>query len=243
MARPNTIPLGRALEVPILYEDRAVLAIDKPAHWMLAPSDWDRTGRNLQLALTSAINGREFWASSRNLKFLRFVHRLDAETTGVLLFAKSAGSLPVLSKLFESRSIHKIYFAVVTGIPAQSEWTCAKPLAPDPRNSGKMKVDQQGKPAETKFKVIETLDGRALIQANPLTGRTHQIRIHLEESGFPIIGDEVYGGVATNSEAFPIALRAAELSYRDPFSGKPVLIRARMREFTREFGLPPFDFK
>ena len=82
MAKPDYIELGRDLCIPILYEDRSVLAIDKPAGWMLAPNTWDRTGRNLQLALESSVREGEYWARSRNLKFLRFLHRLDADTSG-----------------------------------------------------------------------------------------------------------------------------------------------------------------
>ena len=83
MARPNWIELGDGTTIPILYEDRSVLAIDKPVGWMLVPYNWDKTGRNLQLAISSAVQGGAFWAKSRNLRFLKYVHRLDAETTGV----------------------------------------------------------------------------------------------------------------------------------------------------------------
>src|ERR1051325_9038071 len=103
MARPNVIQLGDEVSIPILYEDRSALAIDKPVGWMLVPYTWDRTGRNLQLAISSSILGGEFWARSRNLKFLKYVHRLDADTSGVLLFAKSPGAVRTYSDLFESR--------------------------------------------------------------------------------------------------------------------------------------------
>src|SRR3954447_2450309 len=100
MPRPDVIELGDEVSIPILYEDRAVLAIDKPVGWMLVPYTWDRTGRNLQLAISSSILGREFWARSRNLKFLQYVHRLDADTTGVLLFGKSPGAVRTFGDLF-----------------------------------------------------------------------------------------------------------------------------------------------
>lgn len=241
MAKPQTITLGRGLEIPILYEDRSVLAIDKPAGWLLVPSDWDRTGRNLQLAIESSIKGREFWASSRNLKFLRFVHRLDAETTGILLFAKSQGALPILSRLFESRQVEKIYYAVVKGLPEKDTWSCAAPVAPV-QSTGKTKmcVSKTGKEAETLFRVIERKGEQSLIEARPLTGRTHQIRVHLLESGFPILGDELYGGGSPGSAKFPLALRAAGLKFRDPFSRRTVEIHGSMDVFANEFGfLPP----
>src|SRR5215212_5268244 len=102
MARPNVIQLGDEVSIPILYEDRSMLAIDKPVGWMLVPYNWDRTGRNLQLAISSSILGGEFWARSRNLKYLKHVHRLDAETSGILLFAKSPGALKTFADMFES---------------------------------------------------------------------------------------------------------------------------------------------
>src|SRR5438046_2988088 len=119
MAKPDRIELPEGTVIPILYEDRSVLAIDKPAGWLLAPDSWNKTGRNLQLALRSSIEAGDFWAHARNLKFLRFVHRLDAETSGVLLLVKSPGAVPAYSALFESRAVKKIYLAVVEGIPSQ----------------------------------------------------------------------------------------------------------------------------
>src|SRR5215831_2735876 len=103
MAKPNFIELPTGETIPILYEDRSVLAIDKPRGWMLVPFSWQKTNRNLQAALTSSIAAGDFWARSRNLRYLRFVHRLDADTSGILLLAKSPGALRTYSELFESR--------------------------------------------------------------------------------------------------------------------------------------------
>src|SRR6478735_5246771 len=101
--------------MPILYEDRAVLAIDKPRNWMLVPFNWQRTNRNLQAAIVSSIAAGDFWARSRGLKFLRHIHRLDADTSGVLLLARSQGALDTMGRLFESRQMHKTYLAVAQG--------------------------------------------------------------------------------------------------------------------------------
>jgi 23S rRNA-/tRNA-specific pseudouridylate synthase len=97
VAKPNRIELPGVEPIPILYEDRSVIAIDKPGGWMLVPFSWQKTSRNLQTALASSIAAGDFWARSRNLKQLRFVHRLDAETSGVLLLAKSQGALRAYS--------------------------------------------------------------------------------------------------------------------------------------------------
>ena len=95
MAKPNFIELPDCEPIPILFEDRSVLAIDKPRGWMLVPHSWQRTSFNLQAAITSSIAAGDFWARSRGLKFLKNVHRLDADTSGILLFAKSAGAVDV----------------------------------------------------------------------------------------------------------------------------------------------------
>ena len=193
MAKTNYIELPSGLRIPILHEDRATLAIDKPTGWMLVPLDWKQTRRNLQAEIEASLLARDFWARCRNLKFLRYVHRIDAETTGVLLFVKSPGATKVYSDLFEQRTVEKLYLAVVRGIPRAEKWTCRLPLASDPHYRGRVVVDQrEGKEAITEFRVLETrqVGGRnaALIEAHPLTGRSHQIRVHLAESGHAVAG-------------------------------------------------------
>jgi RluA family pseudouridine synthase len=241
MPKPQSIQLGRAVEIPILYEDRSVLAIDKPAGWMLLPAHWEGTAENLQLAITSSIRAGDFWARSRNLKFLRFVHRLDADTTGILLFAKSPGAVAGFSRLFESRQIHKTYYVVVDGEPAHTEWRCSLPLGPDPRQPSRMIVDRRsGKEAETIFRVLHRASGKTLVAANPLTGRTHQIRVHLAAKGCPVLGDVLYGPPKQKRiRGFPLALRAVELEYNDPFTRKLVRISASVERFLRAYGWDP----
>jgi len=236
MARPNYIQLGEEVSIPILYEDRSVLAIDKPAGWMLVPYSWDRTGRNLQLAISSSILGGEFWARSRNLKFLKYIHRLDAETTGILLFAKSPGALQTFGDLFESRRMNKRYLAVVRGDPKKDEWLCNAKLGPDPKEHGRHRVDPQGKEAETHFKVLARKEGLALIEARPLTGRTHQIRLHLTHTGLPIVGDTMYGTREDRArKTAPMGLRAVGLEYQDPFLRRRVKIEAPPESFITQF--------
>jgi 23S rRNA pseudouridine1911/1915/1917 synthase len=235
VAKPDFIELPTGEKIPILYEDRSIIAIDKPRGWMLVPFSWQRTGRNLQAALTSSIAARDFWARSRNLKFLRFVHRLDADTTGILLFARSQGALSAYSDLFESQRMEKIYLAVVHGTPKQNEWISQLKLAPDSRRRGKMKVDSRhGKPAETAFRVMQSAENYSLIEAHPFTGRTHQIRVHLAESGYAVVGDELYGPPGDGK--VQLGLRAVGLAYTDPFTRRPVRISAAVDEFCREYG-------
>jgi 23S rRNA pseudouridine1911/1915/1917 synthase len=238
MPKPASIPLTPALDVPILYEDRSVLAIDKPAGWLLVPSDWNRTARNLQLAIICSIKAGDFWARSRNLKFLRFIHRLDAETTGVLLFARSAGGVPVYSRLFESRGVLKTYYAVAEGVPPANEWVCRARIGLDTYRPGRMKIDpRQGKESETSFTVVDRSGTSSLIRAVPVTGRTHQIRLHLLDARLKILGDAAYGGGTKGPHReYPLALRAAGLEYADPFSRRRVVVNAPMNSFFKAFG-------
>jgi len=276
--KSDCIELPGREPIPILYGDRSVLAIDKPRGWMLLPVSWQNTGRNLQAALNSSIAARDFWSRSRGIKFLRYLHRLDGDTSGILLLGRSPGAVETYSGLFESRRMDKTYLAVVTGRPRQTEWTCRLKLAPDPRQTGRMKVDaREGKDAETHFRVLQTCETPGgspdfgvrrhvgalksgdtspqskpglparppgppelvLVECKPLTGRTHQIRVHLAESGLPIVGDELYGRKEAGLE---LGLRAVRLVYTDPFTRRRVDIQAPTEKFLREYGFDVPDF-
>lgn len=209
------------------------MAIDKPAGWMLAPDSWHETGRNLQAVLAAGIAARDFWARKRNLRFLRYLHRLDAETSGIVLLAKSQGAIAAYSRLFAGGQMDKRYLAVVEGVPKRSEWVCRLKLGPF--NEGRVRVDaRQGKEAETAFRVLKERGGKALLEAQPLTGRTHQIRVHLAESGHPIVGDTLYGKKLNRNDA--LGLRAVGLEYVDPFTHRRVSIRALFESFVQEHG-------
>ncbi len=219
------------------------MAIDKPPGWMLVPFSWQRTSRNLQAALSSSIAAGHFWARSRGLTALQHVHRLDAETSGVLLFAKSPGASRTYADLFEERRMEKVYLAVTNQRPPEESWVCRDPIAPVEGDYGRMELDITGKEAETAFRVVASSPGRYLIEARPVTGRTHQIRLHLTAADCAIEGDELYG----EHTGGPMGLRAVGLAYNDPFIRKPVAIRAPLEAFLKDFGFEPrvfrFDFR
>jgi len=237
------IEFADGFRIPILHEDRNVIAIDKPQGWMLAPVSWQSTGRNLFAALTSSVNAGDFWAKSRSLKFIRFVHRLDADTSGVLLLVKAPGAMPAFTELFEDRKVEKVYLAVVRGVPDIMEWKCRLRLAPMQDRPGRMEVNNAlGKDSETLFRVIDKLGDRALVMCWPLTGRTHQIRLHLAAVGHPVWADELYGHVPTTTEEkteLKLGLRAIRISYKDPFMAEQVHIEADAAEFVKSHGFDP----
>lgn len=239
MPKPPFIELPDVEPIPILFEDRSVIAIDKPSGWMLVPHSWQRTGWNLQAAIVSSIAGGDFWARSRNLKFLRYVHRLDADTSGVLLFGKSFGAVETYSGLFESRRMEKRYLAIVHGRPQQAEWTCRLPLGPDPQQFGRMRVDErEGKECETHFRVVRSKGDFTLVEAHPMTGRQHQLRVHLNAAGHGILGDPLYGPSSTEAPYTrpTLALRSVELAYRDPFTKRHVRIQAPTEQWLEHYG-------
>lgn len=236
VAQPKIIEFPDGTDIPILYEDRSVLVLDKPAGWLVAPDDWVNTRRNLVLALRSSLENGDWWAKSRNLRFLRIVHRLDAETSGILLAVKSQGAVAAYSQLFEGRALHKTYLAVVSGTVPGESWVRKDPIGPDAAAKGRFSVQStEGKEAETAFRVLARQERYTLVEAKPVTGRTHQIRLHLKSSGCPVLGDDLYG----QPDARGMALRAVGLEYVDPFQQRPVRIRASADDFCRRYGFAP----
>jgi RluA family pseudouridine synthase len=234
MAKPTVIEFPDGKVIPIVYEDRSILVLDKPAGWLIAPDDWYNTRRNFTLALRSSLENGDWWAKSRSLKFLQIIHRLDAETSGLLMCVKSPGAVNAYSALFEERRMKKVYYAVVEGPVPDDRWVRSDMLGPAVGRVGVFRVVREGgREAETEFRVLSREAGYTLVEASPASGRTHQIRLHLLASGCPVVGDELYG----RSHPEGLALRAVELGFLDPFTKKPVRILAQTKEFLLQFGV------
>lgn len=194
--------------VPVVHEDARLLAIDKPARLLTSPDRYDRDRPNLMKMLHAGIERGSEWATRRGLDYLANVHRLDFETTGVLLLAKDKPALVHLANQFGGTKPEKTYVALVPGNPEQDEFEVDLKLMPDPRLPGLMRWSKDGKKALTRFRVLERFRGVTLLSCHPATGRTHQIRVHLKFAGFPIYGDEFYG------EGRRLHLSALKTSYR-----------------------------
>jgi RluA family pseudouridine synthase len=160
---------------------------------------------------------------------LYVVHRLDKETSGVILFARDAAAHRRLSALFETRQVGKAYLAWVLGSPAADQGSVDAPLREF--GSGRVAVDPRGKPSLTRWSVLRRAEGKSLLDVRPETGRRHQIRVHLYSVGHPVMGDDTYGSPRPVGGAPRLMLHAAELSFPwdDP---RPLLLRAE----------PPPDF-
>jgi 23S rRNA pseudouridine1911/1915/1917 synthase len=251
---------------PIIHEDDALIAFDKPSGLLVAPDRWDKTRENL-MGLVHAHP--RFGHTVAN------VHRLDADTSGLLLCAKTKPALDFLTGQFQSKTVEKKYHALVAILPAERAMKVIAPirdasgalpdtfmvevaLGEDERQPGRMRVfkGRGGKDCVTEFRTLERFRGStrirgdanaaagfAFVECRPLTGRTHQLRIHLAAAGAPILNDPFYGtpdvmlrlsdlkrGYKGREDEKPLigrlALHASELTLKHPTSREPITLRA-----------------
>ncbi len=166
----------------LLYVDDVLLAVNKPAGLPTLPDGYDPAAPHVSSVLPSQFG--KVW----------IVHRLDRETSGVLVLARTPAAHQSLNEQFETRQIAKVYHAIVRGSPKWTEYTVHLPLRPDGDRQHRTVVDyEQGKPCTTSLQVLQRLGRYSLIEARPEAGRTHQIRVHLAHQGYPIIADPLYG--------------------------------------------------
>ncbi|WP_015046120.1 23S rRNA pseudouridine(955/2504/2580) synthase RluC [Simiduia agarivorans] len=221
----DQVPIGSALadklEQAILYEDEWLMAVNKP------PGLAVHGGSGVQLGLIEGLRQMR-----PDCRFLELVHRLDRETSGVILVAKKRTALKHLQAQFREKSenlslkgVLKTYLALVDGQwPLEKSRIDAPLLRTELPNGDRLvKVSDEGKPSRTEFSVVQVLRGATLVQARPVTGRTHQIRVHARIAGCPLLGDEKYGIDSVNSRLKPLGLKrlclhAAELVFKHPES-------------------------
>ncbi|MBI4419047.1 MAG: RluA family pseudouridine synthase [Ignavibacteriales bacterium] len=224
--------------IQIAYEDEDIIVLNKPAPFLVIPDRYDESIPNIYRILIG------------ELPEVFVVHRIDKETSGLVVFARTEGAHKGLSEQFEERGVEKVYEAIVRGRPEHSDATIDLPLREKIR--GVMSVDKKkGKDSVTRYSVLERFNGFAHLEVRPETGRMHQIRVHLRAVGLPILCDSVYGGGSgfylsevksgykkkveeeEEVEEKPLiartALHAAGLSFQHPVTGK---------EMRFESGLP-----
>lgn len=187
----------------VLYADSTLLAVDKPAGIATIPE------RDATVASLLGLLREEYGEG------LLPVHRLDKEVSGVVLFARNPEVHRELNRQFEEREVRKVYVAIVHGVVPANRGRIEAPIRA--YGSGRMGVDpRRGKPSETAYRVIERLPFHTLLEAYPLTGRRHQIRVHLYHLGYPIVGDRRYGTPSAQGAASRLFLHAADLTFQTP---------------------------
>jgi 23S rRNA pseudouridine1911/1915/1917 synthase len=215
-------PQPEAIALDIVYEDQHLAVINKPAGMVVHPAFGHTSG-----TLVNAVLAR--WpeiASFSEPERAGIVHRLDKETSGVILIAKTEKAQNVLRMLFKDREIDKRYIALVEGVPDAPDGVINAPIGRDPNQRKRMAVVREGREAVTEFHVLETYSGCSLLEVSPKTGRTHQIRVHLAFIGHPVIGDIVYGHRKQRVKLKRYFLHAASISLTHPETGLPLTVTA-----------------
>ena len=198
----------------ILYEDDQIVVINKPAGLSVLPDGWEENSNYVVKELESHY--KKIW----------IVHRLDKVTSGVMVFAITAEAHRNLSVQFEKHEVDKVYHAIANGNPAWEEKIAKHPLRINVGHRHRTAVDpRNGKPAETHFTVVERYKDNVLFEARPLTGRTHQVRVHAMALGHPLLADVLYGAEETEIIGRP-ALHAKSITFKHPTTGNIISFEA-----------------
>lgn len=215
--------MKRSLHYKILHEDEELVVVDKTAGLAVLADRWDDSADHLDDLLN------ERFAPAR----VFVVHRIDRDTSGLVIFAKNAEAHRSLSAAFETRRVGKTYILAVHGIPAWKETVCELLLRMDGDRDHRTVIDKSGgKRAVTAFKVLGAYGHVSIIEAKPETGRTHQIRVHAAAIGHPIVADRLYG------DGRPLRLSSFKRGWRgDPWEEKPLIDRLALHAAALD--LPP----
>jgi 23S rRNA pseudouridine1911/1915/1917 synthase len=218
-AEPDVLLRAENIPVDVLYEDEDVVVVNKPAGLVVHPAHGHKTGTlvNAMLARIESTTGRESGRPG-------IVHRLDKDTSGVMVVAKTDVAQLALGRQLQAKRFAKEYLALVWGDPGDGATVVEAPLLRDPEDRRRVVVRAGGRDAVTRFERIATWGGgndrTALLHVEPVTGRTHQIRVHLAYARFPIVGDPVYGRRGDTSGLARQFLHAWRLTVRLPHAGE-----------------------
>ncbi len=226
---------GEEIDVEVVYEDRDIIVVNKPAGMVVHPGAGVASGTLVNALVYMCEDLSGIGGEMRP----GIVHRLDKETSGVMIVAKNDRAHKSLSEQFKTRETEKEYVAVVSGEMKKSSGVFSSPIGRSPSNRVKMtSFSRAGRDAETRWEVIERLRGATLVSVLPKTGRTHQIRVHFSENGFPVLADKVYGGKKSRSKNSGVlgalikrhALHARSLGFIHPATGKRIELSAEIPE-------------
>ena len=233
-------------EIPILHEDAELLALDKPAGLLTSPDRLAPERPSLMKLLHEGVAAGKPWARERNLAYLANAHRLEGDTSGVLLLAKTKSALIALADQFGSDQPLKHYLALAQGVPPDDAFVATEKIGPHPLQNGQMRIDSRnGKKARTEFAVRERFSRWSLVRCTPRLERPQQIALHLSHAGFAVVGDEAHGGkklwlsrlkrnfrLKPGREERPLisraALHAEELTVVHPVTHETVTIKSEL---------------
>ncbi|MFZ2494545.1 MAG: RluA family pseudouridine synthase [Candidatus Saccharimonadales bacterium] len=208
----STLPVVDASDItlPVVYEDDHVVVINKPSGVLTHAKGEVST----EPTVADFVRGRMTEVDDTNRPGI--VHRLDRDTSGIMIAAKDATTKHALQKQFQDRKAHKTYIAIVRGVPKHHEANIDLPIARNPKNPSSFRVDPKGKSAQTHYEVICSNENMSVVRLKPVTGRTHQLRVHMAHIGTPIVGDKVYEG--GKSPIDRLCLHAEQLEITIPTS-------------------------
>jgi RluA family pseudouridine synthase len=209
--------------IPLLYDDETAVAFNKPAGLPVIPERWHPDWPCLRSIATARLNQPIF-----------VVHRLDAGTSGLVLLAKTASTHRELCRQFAQHQVEKTYLALVKGEVIEEALTIQRPIAPNPQRLGAMMIARHGKPAVTAIRVLERFRGFTLIEAQPQTGRQHQIRVHLQAIGHPLLVDPVY----SHAEAFFLSSIKTGFHLKEGETEQPLIRRLTLHASSLRFYHP-----
>ena len=208
-------------ELTILFEDEHILAVDKPAGMLIHPSHAVNHG-----TLANRVLGY-YQKTGQNCAF-HPITRLDRDTFGVVLLAKNAHIHALLNQLHADGALQKTYHALVLGAPETDTGIIDAPIARKPLPSLLRYVNQEGKPSVTEYRVLQRYETASLLELKPITGRTHQLRVHCAYMGFPILGDPQYGNDQAKACAPYQQLCAKKIEFTHPVTGEALCLESRL---------------
>ena len=214
--RPEPFPLD------IVYEDDHLLVVNKPAGMVVHPAARMVSGTLVNALLAHCPQVADVGGPDR----AGIVHRLDRETSGLIVVAKDPETHAALQRQFKRRLVRKTYVALVEGQVHPREGIIEVPIGRDPKDRTRMAVSRTGRPAVTQYRVVEFFPQYTLLEVRPHTGRTHQIRVHLAWLGYPVVGDRVYGRRRQTLLPDRHFLHARDLAFTHPVTGEKLALSA-----------------
>ncbi len=220
----------KAQNIPleVIYEDKDIIVVNKPKGMVVHPANGNPDG-TLVNAIMAMCKGSLSGIGGEIRPGI--VHRLDKDTSGIIVVAKNDKAHINLSEQIKEHRVKKTYIALVRGIVKENEATINMPIGRSEKDRKKMAVTKKGKEAITHFRVLERYDKYTLLQVNIETGRTHQIRVHLSQIGYPIVGDEVYSNGKNEWNIKGQCLHAKSLEFTHPITGEKMYLEARLPEY------------